>query len=435
MENSWYSFDLPIGWVFVALLFAALAAIVLYTKKGMPWSRNANLFLGFLRLASIFLIGLLLLNPLFKRTTTTIDKPILILAVDNSESIALRMNADSIAQLQSWITNTSNTLTEKYEVTTYTLSGNLEDSLGFNEKTTDLSKMLQGIASAYEGERVSGVVLLSDGIVNQGSLPQYSNYAFPLYTVGLGDTIAPKDFAIEEVRSNDIAYQGNKFPIRVQLNQNGYTDVDVQVSISEAGKMLANQNIKLEKGVADVRFELEAKEAGLKHLIVKITQLDGESTYLNNEHHLYISIIKGREKILILAPAPHPDISAIRSVLAQAPNYESDLYIAGLSKGSIDKKYDVIIEHNAFSGVKYPEVQSSSYWYILGSRSIPRVNQQLSYFKVLPRGRQTDNVRPIYQSVFSKFHLTKENLEVMEQYPPITVPFAEYKMSGPRRYS
>ena len=93
MENSWYSFDLPLGWVFVALLLAVVAAVILYTKKDVPWSSNTSLMLGMLRMFSYVFDWVLILNPLLNHTTTTIDKPILILAVDNSQSIALRMNS------------------------------------------------------------------------------------------------------------------------------------------------------------------------------------------------------------------------------------------------------------------------------------------------------------------------------------------------------
>ncbi|MFT7233903.1 MAG: TRAP-type C4-dicarboxylate transport system permease small subunit, partial [Cyclobacteriaceae bacterium] len=37
MENSWYSFDLPFGWVALALLIGALLAFFLYSKKNVPW--------------------------------------------------------------------------------------------------------------------------------------------------------------------------------------------------------------------------------------------------------------------------------------------------------------------------------------------------------------------------------------------------------------
>ena len=81
MKNSWYSFEVPIGWVLAALLISAVLAFVLYSKKDVPWKQNANILLGALRLSSIFLILLLLLNPLFKLSVNDTHKPIVILAI------------------------------------------------------------------------------------------------------------------------------------------------------------------------------------------------------------------------------------------------------------------------------------------------------------------------------------------------------------------
>jgi hypothetical protein len=431
MENSWYSFDLPFGWVLVAFGLSVVVSFLLYSKKDVPWNSNVSILLGVLRVFSVFLIALLLLNPLLRKTVNHVDKPILVFAVDNSESVALRTNPDTLANVGKWIAKATTRLSDKYEVGYGDLQNVQLDSLTFNSKTTNLDQLLSNIQAAYEGERISGVVLLTDGIVNEGVLPQYKNYTFPIYTVGLGDTIAPKDIAIREVMHNAIAYQGNKFPIKIQTAQTGFEAQDVVLKIKEKDQVLVEKPYITSGKIASFDFELEAKEAGLRHLVISISRLDGESTFFNNQKDIYINVVEGKEKVLIVAPAPHPDITAIRKVLAQAANYESDLYIPGVQEKNLDKKYDVVIEHNAFSGMKYPEVSATGKWYILGSRSLPRLNQELSYFKIQQRGRQTDKVRPFYNESFSKFHIEKEKLKALTNFPPLMVAFGDYKTSGP----
>ncbi|MGC8141412.1 hypothetical protein ACP3W2_28825, partial [Salmonella enterica] len=57
---------------------------------------------------------------------------------------------------------------------------------------TNISKALSTIARQYYKKNVGAVVLLSDGIVNQGVNPELivENYPFPIYSVTLGDTVA-----------------------------------------------------------------------------------------------------------------------------------------------------------------------------------------------------------------------------------------------------
>lgn len=431
MENSWYSFDIPLGWLALALAGGALLAFLLYSKKGMPWSRNTDLLLGALRMISIFLITLLLLNPLLNLSVNHTDKSIVVLALDNSESVELRSASSTLTGVKQWISDSYDQLSDKYEVGYKDFTSSDIDTISFNSKTTNLGDLLQDIEATYEGENVGAVVLVSDGIVNEGSLPQYRSYSFPIYTLGLGDTLAPKDISIRRIRNNKIAYQGNKFPVSVEIQQKGFDQIPTTLSIKENGVVLAQQIVKLDKAMTTLSFDLEAKEAGLKHMVVELTAQEGESSYANNKKDIYINVIEGKESILILAPAPHPDISAIRKVLAGAKNYETTVYIPGVSEAKLDKKYDVVIEHNAFTGTKYPDVVVNGSWYILGKKSVPKMNQELSFFNIQQRGSQTDNIRPVLVPSFSKFKLNPENTKSVNAYPPVDVPFGEYGTSGP----
>ena len=57
----------------------------------------------------------------------------------------------------------------------------------------------------------------------------------------------------------------------------------------------------------EVDFEVEAKKAGLLHLTINIPDMEGESTTENNKKDIFIEVIEGKEKILIISPAPHPE--------------------------------------------------------------------------------------------------------------------------------
>lgn len=432
MENSWYSFDLPFGWVASAWIAGLILAVVLYSKKGVPWTRNVSFLLGALRMSSIFLVILLLLNPLLNLSINHTQKSIIVYALDNSESIALRTNEAEQSVIKNWISTSLGELSNQYETVYKDLGNSDQDSIEFRSQETNLGALLQAIEASYEGENIGAVVLASDGIINKGALPQYNTYTFPVFTVGLGDTIAPKDLAIKEVRNNKIAYQGNKFPIRIELQQKGFAGTPVSLTIKEKGKTLAQESMTLSRPQHVFNLNLDANNAGLKHLVIEVTKLEDESSFVNNKKDVYINVIEGKDRVLILAPAPHPDISTIRQVLANAANYETTVYIPGVSKESvIEGKYDVIINHNAFKPVKYPEINANGTWFLVNNESASNMNDQLDFFNVLQRGRQTDNIRPVLQPSFSKFKLNPDNIKAIDSYPPLSVPFGEYGFSGP----
>lgn len=427
MNTSWYSFDISPVWVLLALVAALIVAALLYSKKKAPWSVAMNIFLGFLRFGVVFLLILLLLNPLLERNTNTTEEPIVVLAMDNSESLQLRDSGTNLAELNQWLAMATTELNDVYQVA---VEGLATDSVTATNKTTNLSQLLKSLETKYEHENLAAILLASDGIVTNGRSPDYQNFGVPIYTLGLGDTIPPKDLIIQSARSNKIAYQGNKFPVAIRLYQKGFKDETATLSIRENGKQLTAQTVTFTHASQDVDFLLDAKTAGLKRLTIALEEKEGESSYENNYQDLYIDVVEGKDRILMLAPAPHPDLNAIRGVLEATENYETTLYIPGIQEAPAIKEYDLIIEHQAFSGTDYGTFEASGRWYIVGSKSkINGLNQNLSFLNIAQKGTQMDQVRGSYHAKFTKFKLDTEKLDRLSSYPPIGSPFGDYALS------
>src|SRR6185312_5073950 len=94
----------------------------------------------------------------------------------------------------------------------------------------------------YEGNTVAGVILVSDGIYNGGVSPLYASYNFPVYTIGVGDTSQRVDLSVKNIAYNKIVYQGNKFPVRVEVLMSGLPDQLINVSVSQHGALLEKQS-------------------------------------------------------------------------------------------------------------------------------------------------------------------------------------------------
>ena len=429
MDNSWYSFDVSPIWVFIALIAALGVSALLYSKKKTPWSKSVNILLGFLRFGAIFLLILLVINPLLEYNTNKTEEPIIVLAVDNSESLNLRKSGTDVSALNSWLTQTKLAVENNYQVA---VEGLAKDTITATDKTTNLSKLLKGIETKYEHENLAAIALLSDGIITNGQSPDYLGFSVPVYTLGLGDTIPPKDIIIQNIRNNKVAYQGNKFPVAVQLFQTGFNNQTVKLSVLENGKTLTSKDIQLTNSSQEVDFLLNANTAGLRRFTVKVEEKPEESTYGNNSKDIYIDVVEGKDRILILAPSPHPDINAIRSILEETENYETSLYIPGIQDKPKIKDYDLIIEHQAFSGINYGDYNASGKWYILGNRSrINQLNQATSFFNIAQKGNQGDQVLGSYNSKFTKFKIDQDRTERLSSYPPISSPFGEYTLAGP----
>ncbi|MEM7296721.1 MAG: hypothetical protein AAF391_00475 [Bacteroidota bacterium] len=374
------------------------------------------------------MILLLLLEPSIKKINSTINRPIIAIAVDNSESVTAR-GADSVIikskinQLKSELSN------QDIEIEIFNL--NQSDSINFNQRTTRLSGMLRDVDNKMEEKNFVATVLLTDGIYNRGSSPLYRNYITPIFAVGMGDSIPPKDISLSRVQYNRITFKGNESPIRLEISQEGYRNRNIAVRLSENGRDVETKNVQLNSEIQEIEFLVNSEEEGLRHLVATIPTDPDEAIKENNRLDIFLEVIDGRQKVLIVANAPHPDIKAIRSTLAATDNYTTEVFIPSLSPKRPTDIYDVVIYHGAFSSpLTYEPKEKPGIWYILNDRSaLNRVNSELPFINIQRRGGQPDKVSGSFNQNFSKFKI--DNTEVFEEYPPIEVPFGEYEVSGP----
>src|SRR5210317_1506870 len=79
--------------IIVCLLIGAAYSYLLYTRE-TPWDKRINLWLAIARMILVSLIAILILGPLIRAVKNYYEDPVLVLALDSSESVG--MNLDSL---------------------------------------------------------------------------------------------------------------------------------------------------------------------------------------------------------------------------------------------------------------------------------------------------------------------------------------------------
>ena len=425
----------------VCLAGGALYAYALYSRTS-PWPANINKLLAGLRFVLASVLLFLLLGPFIRYISNNERKPIVAVALDNSESVKLfsdsvrlKNTVAGVQQLQSALQG------HDMEVVFHTLNGrsqNLHD-VDFNEQATNIDAQLNTLRTDYENRNLSAVVLLSDGIYNRGRSPLFSVVPFPVYTVGLGDTAVKRDVIVSSLNYNKVSYSGNNLPIEAELQQNGFGSRTVTVTLSDGNKTLERKEVTLPAGgaITKVQFTTTAGSPGKKHFVVTSQPVNGEFTELNNTRHAYIDVIEGKLKVLIAAAAPHPDIKAIKQALEIEENIEVEVYLPGINQLR-SNNYDLAILHqlptfhrvgaDALELVKSKKIPAL---YIIGMQSdIPGFNQLNSGVTINRKGAsQTDQVLPTFNQSFGKFNFSPELQQQLKNYPPVEVPFADFTLA------
>lgn len=425
------------------LLGLGYAAIQYYKTKQQPWGKTLNWVLFSFRSVLIFFLAFLLLGPIVKQINNLFEKPLFIVVHDNSASVKETTDSVILKAVEQKIIETRELLEKKgYESSIQDLKGDDQVAdLRYSATASDLNSALKRIGSRYEGRNVHGVVLVSDGIYNAGLSPLYSTYNFPLYTIGVGDTTERSDIAVKNVAYNKIAYQGNKFPLRAEIQVKNIDARSVTVSLFKRGRLIDKQT-KSTNGdqLISVDFQPLADEQGIQKYDVQVDINPGEYNRRNNRASAFVEVVEGKKKILMVASSPHPDIKALREVVDKNANYELILHIPGVKEQQPSTlrpdQIDLAIFHQApdLRGKTTALFQSfaasrTSLFLILGHQSdipqLSRSNMPLK-FEVMPR--DYDEVTPVINPAFSNFTLSTEVHSLVSNYPPVSVHFGKMQV-------
>ena len=106
----------------ILALFIALFQYIYKTKRDrLHWS-----LAGF-RFITLFTLFLLIINPRFEKTTSTVVKPVLAIMADNSQSISY-LKKDSIAALTVKTILENDALNAKYDVQLYRFGSQIDQN-------------------------------------------------------------------------------------------------------------------------------------------------------------------------------------------------------------------------------------------------------------------------------------------------------------------
>jgi hypothetical protein len=437
----------PIGYIFLCALAGLGYAYFSYVKdKSFEGIHRLWVYLmATLRFCAVFGLAFLLLEPLMITEDTKVEKPLILFAQDNSQSILA--SKDSTIYQTAYpndVKTMLGSLAQQYEVKSFSFSDDWLDTLrfDFSGKQTDISSLLDGLYSQYYGRNVGAVVLASDGIFNKGKHPLYGSKMLEgttYYTIAMGDTALRRDLILENVLHNKIAFLGNNFPIAALVKGQFYSGKQVTVTLQKEDKIIASQTIKLANDMdnAEVVFQVEAKTSGKHKYRIQITPLEGEFTVLNNTRDVFIEVIDNKQKILVLAAAPHPDLNALKSAIEKNINYDVNVVTSGSFKEDV-KGYSLVIAHQVPSVVhddlKYIQQVIDAkipILFMLGEQS------SLSAFNSLKRGltlvnpKGTTDVKGALNKGFTGFTYEQGLQSMMNDFPPLQVPFAsDYKVLG-----
>jgi hypothetical protein len=430
-------------WWFVLLCLlvgAAYAAILYYKSKDSErfieykW---VQILLPILRFLLGSILAFLLLGPVLKYAGFITQKPIIAVVVDDSKSMI--QSGETLETISKQVADLQMKLSEKYQVDVISYSNvsqfTTSDKLTSNGSETNISQALRYANEQYVNQNLGGVVLLTDGIYNEGSNPRFvaENYKVPIYTVGVGDTTVYADICVNNVSHNSLAYLGNEFPLRIEVKATKLASKQANMQVLLNGSTILQKSISIvkENFFYEADVVAKAQKLGQNKVEVRLTTFANEKNKGNNAYTLYVDVIDGKKKVVIWADAPHPDLGMLRAAVNTNENYEAAI---SLKSYEVSSEIDLVILHNWFATQAqlnlYEKLKSSGIpvLLIVGDDFNSRIfNSGSQDIKFSASGRGTNAALPLVNERFEYFELEADLAQNIKKWPPLKAAFGKYK--------
>lgn len=405
-----------------------------------PWKKNRlPLLVGWLlfslRFLALFLLFLILFNPGIRQKKVETKLPALAILMDNSQSMTYLNDSLELKQFERKLIAAKEQLSDRYALQTYYFGHDLQinDTWNFSEPATNIGLALKQLQQTAQIP-IAATLLISDGNFNRGENPAFvsRNLAFPVYALGLGDTTNKANVYLHNIYHNPVGYLDEQTPVEVDIRAvDLQRDTNISVSLMHKGKQVITEEISLNQDSRKQKFNLYFKpqKIGLQSYKVKI---NGSNQPV---HSFYIRIREQRQKVLVLYHAVHPDIGVIRKGLEQSNRFEPVLKQATRFDGKISD-YNMVVLHQVpsgnFAGDRwFAEIfeKKIPYWMILGPKSdFSTFNQGQNALNLTQLNGKFEEASARFNSAFTLFKVNQTLIENLTFLPPLTVPFAKYKV-------
>jgi hypothetical protein len=199
------------------------------------------------------------------------------------------------------------------------------DALTADASGTSIAESLEGVANANRGAPLAGIVLLSDGLDTslrraEAAVNILGTHGIPVYTVPIG-IADPDDISIRNITMQEVAFSGDKVPVRVQVRSKGYEKRSANLTVLLNGRGVAQRSISLHGGLQfeDIFFNVDVHEKGVAQVEIAIEPFGDEATAANNRVERSVRVVNEKINVLCIEGSARWEYRYLRAMLKRDP--------------------------------------------------------------------------------------------------------------------
>jgi hypothetical protein len=247
-------------------------------------------------------------------------EPTNLVFIDNSTSMTIKDQVDRPDIVKEFIRDfQSNDIFSKSKIFTFgsvikPIDHDSITTIKFDQSTTNFSLLTS--VEDYAGKNISSIVIISDGVLTEGSNPIYNfeKIGKPIFTICVGDTSTKKDIIVNNLVYNEYIYANIQTSIAATILNTNLGGQLLKISLLEEGKIIQDKTIELSRiGSQTVSFDYTPTSSGEKKISVSANILIGESNKKNNNQTAFINVLNNKIKVMLVSGSPTNDLSFIKN--------------------------------------------------------------------------------------------------------------------------
>jgi hypothetical protein len=190
---------------------------------------------------------------------------------------------------------------------------------------TSITSALETVARTERGAPLAGIVMLTDGLDTSSRRVEEVAHdlgvrGIPVYTVPVG-IADPDDVSIRNVIMQEVAFTGDKVPVRVQIQSKGYEKRMTDLTVLLDGRGVARKRVTLEGGLQfeEVFFNVDVAEKGAVRIEVLIEPFADESTAANNRVKRSVRVVNEKINVLCIEGSARWEYRYLSAMLKRDP--------------------------------------------------------------------------------------------------------------------
>jgi uncharacterized membrane protein len=329
------SFAAPVSlWIAIPAIALAIAALVRAYQSSAPLRHTRRAALVAIRAVTFALIGLCLLRPVVVKPSAKVTDAVVPVLVDNSRSMRLRdAGGQSRFEAARGIvrdrllpmlapTFAVDVLTAGEIVAPVTI-----DRMTPDARTSDLRGAVAAAQERYRGQRVAGIILLSDGAETTAD-ERAGEYlgSVPVFTVPLGSIAPPRDREVIGVSVGQPTLSDSVTELTATVVGRGFGGAPVELRVLENGRAVHIRRVSPPDDGAPLteRFRVSPRHDAASVYSVEVATDPSELTPDNNRYAVLVRPPGRPRRVLLVEGAPGFEHSFLKRAWQQDRGLEVD---------------------------------------------------------------------------------------------------------------